>query len=190
MQLEVHRELIAPGAYVEVHDEQGDVKIEPIASSNAFKGKVFEKIFENEEIVGWARLMITNSSSESPLSIHGTFKTADGMYHIREISAYQTIKRKFDVNVASTFSRPIHQRKSNLIVFKDEPNKYHENQFIFLGARENEAHHTCGNDGSQHSETRKLFTKINGRLENLDEKLIKRSTTGCPNSKMILPIVH
>jgi hypothetical protein len=50
----------------------------PIATSNLFTGDVYEITggIEQNKIVGWARLMITNTSSHSPLSVDGSYKTS------------------------------------------------------------------------------------------------------------------
>jgi hypothetical protein len=69
-----HHALVAPHAVVEIVGD-GGTEVFPIAQSNAFKGEVYEKNNLFDAPSGWARVMITNASSDSPLSIDGSFKT-------------------------------------------------------------------------------------------------------------------
>lgn len=182
IELDLHRELVHSNATLEIHSEQG-IEYLPIAASNAFKGEVFQEQMSGAmQSVGWARLFITNASSLSPLSIDGTIKTIDDMFHIREISRYSLSKRSIDVAIASPFSRPASQQKSNLIVFKDDPGRYLENAGFHHGASSTLAEpHSCG------------IEKIDANLltgSNIMAKrsLFKRVVEGCPTSKMVLPI--
>jgi hypothetical protein len=76
LKLETHHSLVAPNATVEIIGLNG-TELFPIASSNAFKGDVYENVFGKEMKVGWARLVISNVSKDSTLSIDGSFKSCN-----------------------------------------------------------------------------------------------------------------
>jgi hypothetical protein len=162
------------------------LKKTPISSSNAFKGEVYEDVFGELQEVGWARLMITNASSTSPLSLDGTFTTNDGMFHIREISRYKIAKREYDINIASPFSRPVEQRKSNLMVFKDEPSHYHDDH---VNLHQSGSKHGCGNDHIDNTEARLKYENFLDDQASHGSRFSKRAGVGCPVSKLVLPIV-
>ena len=59
MELENHRDLIAPDAHVEIRSKHKSTFI-PIASNNVYKGAVMKTNKHGDPIeIGWARLSIT-----------------------------------------------------------------------------------------------------------------------------------
>jgi hypothetical protein len=103
----------------------------------------------------------------------------DGIFHIREISRYASSRRQFDVTVASPFSRLKSQRKSNLMIFQDEPLKYTNTHSDIHGLENMDSAHTCQSPPIEAKITSKdsFFTDI-----------FRRAPPGCPATKMILPM--